>query len=101
MSLYYTQKLLYDVNRDPEIRRRFLDAVDTVLPAYDLTDEERVAFRQRDVGLLYVLGVNGQLLMHTSAYWGMDHVVYRNAMREGVRKHGQVRAGVYAMTTEL
>ena len=100
MSLYYTQKLLYDVNRDAALRARFLADVDAVLPSYDLSEQERAAFRQRDVGLLYVMGVNGQLLMHTSAYWGMDHVAYRAAMREGVRRHGPVRAGLYAMTTE-
>lgn len=101
MSLYYTQKLLYDANRDPALRSRFLHDIESVLPAYDLSEEEREAFRRRDVGLLYVLGVNGQLLMHISAYWGMDHIAYRAAMREGVRRHGPVRAGLYAMTTEV
>jgi hypothetical protein len=101
MSLYYTQKLLYDVNRDPAVRALFLSDIEAVLPRYDLHDEEREAFRRRDVGLLYVLGVNGQLLMHTSAYWGMNHIAYRAAMREGVRQHGPVRAGIYSMTTEL
>jgi hypothetical protein len=101
MSLYYTQKLLYDVNRDPAVRDRFFNDLEALLGEYDLSAEEREAFRGRDVGLLYVLGVNGQLLMHTSAYFGMDHIAYRAAMREGVRKHGPVRAGIYAMTTEV
>ena len=73
----------------------------SLLGEYDLSAEERDAFRDRDVGLLYVLGVNGQLLMHASAYFGMNHLAYRAAMREGVRKHGPVRAGLYAMTTEV
>ena len=101
MSLYYTQKLLFDVNRDPVVRGRFLNDLESALGEYDLTDEECDAFRTRDVGLLYVLGVNGQLLMHVSAYFGMDTVAYRAALREGVRKHGPVRAGIYAMTTEV
>jgi hypothetical protein len=101
MSLYYTQKLFYDINRDPERRRRFFYDQEAFLAEYDLTGEEANAFRSRDIGLLYVLGVNGQLLMHMSAYFGMDHVAYRAAMRDGVRKHGPVRAGLYAMTTEL
>jgi hypothetical protein len=99
MSLYYTQKLLYDLNRDPQLRARYFADIDAVLKAYDLTGEEQRAFRERDIGLLYVLGVNGQLLMHMSAYYGMDHIAYRAAMREGVRRHGPVRAGLYAMTT--
>jgi hypothetical protein len=100
MSLYYTQKLLYDVNRDPLRRQRYFAELESLLAEYDLSAEEASAFRNRDIGLLYVLGVNGQLLMHMSAYFGMDHVAYRNAMREGVRRHGPVRAGLYAMTTE-
>jgi hypothetical protein len=101
MSLYYTQKLLYDLNRNPQLRARYLADLDAVLPDYDLTVEEQRAFRERDIGLLYVLGVNGQLLMHMSAYYGMDHVAYRTALRDGVRLHGPVRAGLYAMTTAL
>ena len=101
MSLYYTQKLLYDLNRDPGLRQRFLDQPEPVLGGYDLTDEERDAFRRRDIGLLYVLGVNGQLLMHISGYFGLDTAAYRAALREGVRRHGQVRAGLYTMTTGL
>lgn len=101
MSLYYTQKLLYDLNRKGGLRERFLSDPEPVMADYDLTPEERDAFRQRDIGLLYVLGVNGQLLMHISAYFGLDTAAYRAALREGVRRHGQVRAGLYTMTTEL
>jgi len=52
-----------------------------------------------DVGKLYVLGANGQLLMHFAALLGMPWGDYIEAMREGVRRHGPVRAGIYAMTT--
>jgi hypothetical protein len=31
MSLYYVQKALYQLNRDPELRRRFADDADSVL----------------------------------------------------------------------
>ena len=46
-----------------------------------------------------MLGVNGQLLMHFAALLGMPWADYIEAMREGVRRHGPVRAGIYAMTT--
>ena len=52
-----------------------------------------------DIGKLYVLGANGQLLMHFAALLGMPWADYIEAMREGVRRHGPVRAGIYAMTT--
>jgi hypothetical protein len=100
MSLYYLQKFLYQLNRDPETRRRFdADPADS-LAGYDLTAEERAAILTPDIGLLYVLGVNGQILMHYAALRGLPWDVYLATMREGVRKHGPVRAGVYAMTTE-
>jgi len=43
MSLYYLQKALYQLNRDPELRRRFSDEPDAGLAAYELTAEEREA----------------------------------------------------------
>ncbi len=99
MSLYYTQKLLYQLNRDPLVQRRLRDDFEGLLAEYDLTEEERSAFRARDVGLLYVLGVNGQLLMHYGALIGLEWSEYLEAMRQGVARHGPVRAGLYAMTT--
>jgi len=100
MSLYYMQKLLYQLNRDAELRRRFVDDGEAVLAAYELSAEEREAIRAADIGLLYVLGVNGQLLMHYAALRGFEWSAYLEAMREGVRRHGPVRAGVYAMVQD-
>ena len=99
MSLYATQKLLYHLNRDPGVQQRFRDDLPALLDGYELDAEERAAVLAGDVGKLYVLGVNGQLLMHFAALVGMPWADYIEAMREGVRRHGPVRAGVYAMTT--
>lgn len=100
MSLYYTQKLLYQLNRDPSVRRRYETDLDGLLTEYDLTEEEIQAIRKPDIGLLYVLGVNGQLLMHYAALHQYEWNEYLEAMREGVRRHGPVRAGLYAMVGE-
>ena len=100
MSLYYVQKLLYQLNRDPELRRRFDSDADSVLKSYALSAEEIDAIRKPDIGLLYVLGVNGQILMHYAAMRGFEWNAYIEAMREGVRRHGPVRAGVYAMVPD-
>ena len=91
------QKLLYQLNRDPTVRKRFDADRRVLLDEYELTDEERAAIEDGDVGLLYVMGVNGQLLMHYAALLGQPWDVYINAMRDGVRKHGPVRAGLYSM----
>ena len=101
MSLYYVQKLIYQLNRDPYTRKRYDDDFDELLREYDLTDEETVAIKKPDIGLLYVLGVNGQLLMHYAALRGYEWNEYLDAMRQGVVEHGPVRAGLYTMTTEI
>lgn len=97
MSLYYVQKLLYQLNRDPRVRRRFDSDLDGLLEEYRLTDEERRAIVDGDVGLLYVMGVNGQILMHYAALLGLEWDEYIDAMKKGVEKHGPVRAGLYTM----
>ena len=101
MSLYHLQKFLYDLNRERGVQERFRVNRSQVLEGYDLTAEERGAIEAGDVGLIYVLGANGQLLMHFAAYLGMPWADYIGAMRAGVASHGPVRAGVYAMTTRL
>jgi hypothetical protein len=97
MSLYYVQKLLYQLNRDPSVRRRFAEDRDGVLAEYRLTSAEREALAAGDIGLLYVMGVNGQLLMHYSALLGQSWDEYIAAMRAGVARHGPVREGLYAL----
>lgn len=98
MSLYQVQKLIYQLNRDPRARQRYADERDAVLGEYDLTQEEIGALAKPDIGLLYVLGVNGQLLMHFAALHHIEWTDYLERMRQGLREHGPVREGVYAAT---
>lgn len=95
MSLYAVQKLIYQLNRDPEVRKQFGQDREAVLAQYELTGEEREAIRLADIGLLYVMGVNGQLLMHYAALRGFEWSAYIEAMRAGERQHGPVRTGLY------
>ena len=97
MSLYYVQKVLYQLNRDPRVRERFSADREAVLREYELTAEERAAIVGGDVGLLYVMGVNGQILMHYAALIGQSWDEYIAAMRNGVKVHGPVRGGLYTM----
>ena len=101
MSLYQLQKLLFDLNRDTGVQADFTQDPCAVADRYELTDEERGAVLATDIGLLYVLGVNGQILMHFAAFRQIAWADYLQKMRDGVRTHGPVRAGVYAMTTGL
>ncbi len=101
MSLYQMQKFLFDINRDRGIQQRYRDDLDGLLDRYELTAEERGAIASGDIGLIYVLGANGQLLMHYAAFLGMPWAEYISAMRRGVSRYGPVRAGLYHMTTAM
>jgi hypothetical protein len=101
MSLYQLSKLLYVLNRDDGAKARFRSDPGALAAEYELTPEERDAVLTQDIGLLYVLGVNGQILMHFAALCGIEWGDYLQRMRDGIARHGPVRAGVYAMTTRI
>lgn len=98
MSLYQVQKFLYRINRDPALQATYDRDRREAVAGFDLTGEEVEALVAPDIGLLYHLGVNGQLLMHFAAHHHLAWADYLQAMREGIETHGPVREGVYAMT---
>ena len=98
MSLYYVQKLIYNLNRDSSLVDRFKQDMDGVLAEYELTKDESEAIRKPNIGLLYVMGVNGQLLMHYAALREFEWDAYIQAMKDGIEEYGQVRTGLYART---
>src|SRR5690606_1363037 len=101
MSLYGMQKFLYHLYRDARVQQRHPTDRAALLDEYALTDEERGAIEAGDIGLIYVLGANGQLLMHFAAFLEMPWPDYIQSMRDGIAKHGPVRDGIYAMTTDM
>lgn len=98
MSLYYVQKFLYELNRDEGLQADYAADREAAIAGYDLTDEEARAITEPDIGLLFHLGVNGQILMHFAALHRIEWGDYLRLMREGIAEHGPVREGVYAMT---
>jgi hypothetical protein len=101
MSLYQLSKVLYVLNRDEAAKDKWRQDPAAFFDGFVLDDEERKALLDHDIGLLYVLGVNGQILMHFAALCGIAWADYLRLMREGVQTYGPVRAGLYAMTTEF
>lgn len=98
MSLYYVQKFLFELNRSEELQTRYRDDPAEVLGPFSLTPEETGALTEPDIGLLFHLGVNGQILMHFAAFHQIEWQNYLQLMRDGISDHGPVREGVYAMT---
>ena len=98
MSLYYVQKFLFELNRSPQLQEAYTADRRAVLEPYALSDEEAEALTAPDIGKLYVLGVNGQILMHFAAFHQIEWQDYLQRMRDGIGDHGPVREGVYAIT---
>jgi hypothetical protein len=98
VSLYFVQKFLFELNRDERKQAAYGADRVAVLADYDLTAEERTALTAPDIGLLFHLGVNGQILMHFAAFHQIAWAAYLQLMRDGIAKHGPVREGVYAVT---
>ena len=103
MSLYAVQKYLYELNRSgPRQAEHLADAaaaVETFRAAgASLTDDEVGALVAPDIGKLFHLGVNGQILMHFAALHQIEWQDYLQRMRDGIEQYGPVREGVYAMT---
>ena len=98
MTLYSVQKFLYELNRSEQLQQSYLADRRGVLEPYDLNGEEVDALVEPDVGLLFHLGVNGQILMHFAAFHQIDWADYLQQMRDGIETHGPVREGVYAVT---
>ena len=101
MSLYYVQKFLFELNRSDEVQARYLADRQGALAGFELTDDESHALTEPDIGLLFHLGVNGQILMHFAALHQIEWQDYLQRMRDGIVEHGPVREGVYAMTTDV
>jgi len=98
MTLYSVQKFLYELNRSEQLQQSYLADRQGVLEPYDLTEEEEGALVEPDIGLLFHIGVNGQILMHFAAFHQVDWADYLERMRQGLDTHGPVREGVYAVT---
>lgn len=81
MSLYQVQKLLFTLARDEVAQRRFESERDALLGEFDLTDLERRALRDNDVGELYAMGVNPLLLIAYGSRAGLTWPQHIEALR--------------------
>ena len=85
MSLYQVQKLLFHVNRDREVRARFLGERELLVRDYELTADERRAVLDADFYTLYRMGVHSLLLGPLAATLGVSFPDYL-AMLRGRRR---------------
>ena len=81
MSVYALQKLIREINRNPEVRARFFKAPEHVVMDYELSGGERDALVARDYGAMYRLGVHGLLLRPFSILHAVSERDYLDAIR--------------------
>lgn len=85
MSLYEVQKLVQNVNRDPDARQRFLAERASLADEYELTADERTAVTEFNIFDLYEMGVHPLLLRPFTIIHGVSEPDYLKAIREGDR----------------
>ncbi|MDB5599833.1 MAG: Extradiol ring-cleavage dioxygenase LigAB LigA subunit [Xanthobacteraceae bacterium] len=81
MTTYSLSKLLREVNRNPDIRARFMQDAKAVSMEFDLTPEEREAVVSRDIGALYRFGVHGLILRPFTIIHNVSEPDYLTAIR--------------------
>ncbi len=81
MSTYALNKLLREVNRNPQTRERFFADREAVASEFELTGEEREAVIANDVAKLYKLGAHGLILRPFTLIQQMPEPDYLAAIR--------------------
>ena len=81
MSLYALQKLIRDVNRRPESREAWFKDRNAFAGGYDLSEDERTALLQLDIGKLYALGTHALLLRPFTILHQISEPDYLKAIR--------------------
>jgi Aromatic-ring-opening dioxygenase LigAB, LigA subunit len=82
LTLYALQKLIREVNRNPQTRQAFIESPASAAAGYDLSATELDALVRRDYGALYRLGVHGLLLRPFSILHSVSEPDYLRAIRE-------------------
>ena len=80
MSAYQVGKLVFDLNRQPQLVKDFQREPELFFERYRLTDEEKRAIRNKDVRFLYELGVNPYSVMGMARILDMPQKDYLNAI---------------------
>lgn len=81
MSVYALNKMLREINRNPEVRQRYTTDPRSLAHEFQLTEEESRAFLENDIGVLYRLGVHGLILRPFTILQQMPEADYLRMIR--------------------
>ena len=82
MSAYTLNKMLREINRDAGARQRYFENAEAFASDFELTEEERSAFLDRDIGALYRFGAHGLILRPFTLLQQMPEPEYLRLIRE-------------------
>ena len=89
MSLYAVQKVLFQLNNDAATRTRFAADRDALLAEYALTQDERRALADADVGTLHIMGAHPLLLAPFAGRSGLKWPDYLAALQRARDARGK------------
>ena len=81
MSLYQVQKLIYQIHNQLDLRAQFNADAASVIAAYKLTESEKRALLDKDMGVLFRMGVNPWLLLQYANITGVPTPDYLRQIR--------------------
>lgn len=82
MSAYQVGKLVFELNRQPQLVEQFQKEPEPFMERYRLSEEEKKAIRNRDIRFFYDLGVNPYLAMGMARLLKLDQEDYRSAIAD-------------------
>jgi hypothetical protein len=80
-TTYEVHRLLWDIRRHPDIKRRYLDDPEAVLDEYQVSGELRDWMQANDFRSLYRHGINPYLLYFCAIQLQVDRAEYYAQIR--------------------
>ena len=71
MSLYQVQKLIYQIHNQLDLRAQFVADPGAVIAEFKITEAEKNALLDKDMGALFRMGVNPWLLLQYANITGV------------------------------
>lgn len=95
MSVFTINEICYRAVHEPPFRAAMLADPAAELAKLELTDEERTALLEGDVGQLYLWGANTYMLGHLMRYklFGLERERYATSMWAAARAAGRPAGG--------
>ena len=73
MSAYQIQKFIWELDRNPPLKKQFKADQDSILNSYPLTDDEKRILKEVDAWALRKLAVHPILIRQYTRIFGIEH----------------------------